>query len=386
MYQRRRRVQGRMESEVYADFFFLSSTGEDMRRVRADNLRVLVLTERMSGMMGAVVPSSDVAQTRTKIVKWLREFGLESGTASIVLVTDAEEAVSDLVAGASGEFSFQVRKAAPQDHEANGLAERALRNLREALQTLRADLNQEQLDVCFNVTGFSIPLLYLCGSLNGFSKAHGSDFAPCDVAVGRHTPKRPPALFGASVLAELPQSVRDLAPNMSRYVEAAFLRPVLSSQAIKVFAFVRIEGRVELKFFQAQSVKLCVPLTQRIDLLEGIVGALGSGPRKAPPAEPRETLEPPVSLEPPASGPPASWVRDHGATVGGKACSNRQEGKKAGRSHNASCCRRYAVWLSAACCRRYAVWLRETLSAESVGIQQDGQGSSRPQQQAAGGV
>ena len=123
-------------------------------------------------------------QTRTQMVKCLREFGLESGSTSIVLVTDAEEAVSDLVAGASAEFSFQVRKAAPQDHEANGSAERAVRKLREGLQTLRSDLNQENLDISFSHDEFSAALLYLCASFNRFSRAHGSDLAPCDVAVG----------------------------------------------------------------------------------------------------------------------------------------------------------------------------------------------------------
>ena len=65
-------------------------------------------------MIGAVIVSSHVAQTRTETVKWLREFGLESGSTSVVLVTDAEESVSDLVAGASPEFAFQVRKAPPR--------------------------------------------------------------------------------------------------------------------------------------------------------------------------------------------------------------------------------------------------------------------------------
>ena len=79
-------------------------------------------------------------------------------------------------------------------------------------------------------------LLYLCGSLNRFSKAHGSELAPCDVVLGRHTPKGSFTLLGATILAELPQSVRDLAPNMSRFVEAAFMHPVLSSQAIRVWS------------------------------------------------------------------------------------------------------------------------------------------------------
>ena len=108
VFQHRRRVDGRLESEVCADFFFLSATRETQRSIRADNIRVLVLTERMSAMIGAVVTSGDLVKTRTELVQWLREFGLESGRCSISLVTDSEDAVSDLVAVASEEFVFRV--------------------------------------------------------------------------------------------------------------------------------------------------------------------------------------------------------------------------------------------------------------------------------------
>ena len=227
MYQHRRRKDGRLESEVVADFFFLSSTGEEPRAVRADNLRVLVMVERMSGMIGAIVTSDNVVENRTLVVKWLREFGLQSGTCSIPMITDAEGAVSDLIAGASEEFAFQVRKAEPQNHESVGVAERGVRKVKESLQTLRSDLNQEGVDLCFNHVGFAAALTYLCGSLNRFSKAPGSELAPCDMPLRRPTPKGPFTLFGATVLAELPQSVRDLAPNLPRFTEGAFLYPIV---------------------------------------------------------------------------------------------------------------------------------------------------------------
>ena len=169
--------------------------------------------------------------------------------------------------------------------------------------------------------------------MNRFSRAHGSDLAPWDVAVGRPSPKGPHTMIGATVLAELPLSVRELAPNVSRFVEAAFLHPVLSSQAIKVSGLVRIEGKLELKVFNAQSVKLCVPLTWKLDLLEGILQTFGgdSGPRQPGASEPREVLEPPVSVHPPSSGPPVAWIREHGPTDGCCACRNVMDGKKAGR-------------------------------------------------------
>ena len=148
VHQHRKRDKGRLESEVVADFFFLTTTGEDLRSERLVNyLKVLVLVERMSSMIGAVVVSSNVVQTRSGIVAWLKEFGLTSGACSVRLVTDAEGAVADLVGTSSGAFSFQVKRAEPQNHEAVGSAERGVRRLKESLQTLRSDLNVEGLDV-----------------------------------------------------------------------------------------------------------------------------------------------------------------------------------------------------------------------------------------------
>ena len=67
-------------------------------------------------------------------------------------------------------------------------------------------------------------------------------------------------------------------------------------------------------------MKICLPLAWKLELLAGILALLGSGPRDAVVAEARDVLEPPVSLRPPVSGPPASWIRDHGSTPKCKAC------------------------------------------------------------------
>ncbi|CAE7234113.1 gcy-14, partial [Symbiodinium microadriaticum] len=130
-------------ASVVADFFFLSFTGEERVSVRRDNLRVLILVERMSSMVGAVLTTESVIRARHEIIMWLREFGLVSGSTSVLLSTDSESAVSDLVGTAASEFTFSVRKAGPQQHEAVGAAERAVRKVKEALQTLRSDLNAE---------------------------------------------------------------------------------------------------------------------------------------------------------------------------------------------------------------------------------------------------
>ena len=297
-------------------------------------------------MIGAVVVSSNVMQTRSGIVAWLKEFGLTSGACSVRLVTDAEGAVADLVGTSSGAFSFQVKRAEPQNHEAVGSAERGVRRLKESLQTLRSDLNVEGLDVCFTPGGLGCALTYLCFSLNKYGKAHGSDLAPCDFVLGRPSPKGAFTLFGATVLAELPQSVRSLAPNLPRFVESCSLRPVFESMAIKVRALIRIEGELVLKTFSATSVKLCVPLSWKLDLLEGVLNTLGGGPGPTLPNEERVALEPPVSTQVPSSGPPAEFFRNHGYTAGCTACSNLELGKRGSRVHSQACRRRYALWLS----------------------------------------
>ncbi|CAE7669829.1 unnamed protein product [Symbiodinium sp. CCMP2592] len=328
-------------------------------RGQIGQFRVLVMVERMSSMIGAIVTSDNLVSSRTDIVRWLREFGLESGTCSILMLTDAEEAVSDLVAGASDEFVFQVRKAGPQCHESIGVAERGVRRIKESLQTLRSDLNHEGLDICFNHIGFSAALTYLCGSLNRFSKAHGSDLAPCDMPLQRPTPKGAFTLFGATVLAELPQSIKNLGPNLPRFTEAAFLYPVLGSQAIRVAALIRLEGRLELKVFNAKSVKVTVPLTWRLELVEGVIAPIGGGPRIPPVLEHREVLDPPVSVRGPASGPPVEWLRRHGYTARCPACSNLQAGRRAGQKHGR------------ACQQRYAHWLRESVAGDGAAVAED---------------
>ena len=71
VYQHRRRVRGKLESEIFAVFLFLSTTGESRADATTLSHRVLVLTEHMTNMIGAVIVSSNVAQTRAEILKWL---------------------------------------------------------------------------------------------------------------------------------------------------------------------------------------------------------------------------------------------------------------------------------------------------------------------------
>ena len=98
-------------------------------------------TELSSGCIGYVVVENDVSKVRTQICRWLEHFGLTSTTTGVILHTDAERAVAELVGKSSERYTFNVRRANPQQHQSVGAAERAVRRLKESLSVLRADLN-----------------------------------------------------------------------------------------------------------------------------------------------------------------------------------------------------------------------------------------------------
>ena len=114
---------------------------------------------------------------KNQICKWLDHFGLASSTSSVVLHTDAERAVSELVGTSSDKYTFLVRRARPQQHQSNGGAERAVRRLKESLAVLRAEMNQGGADVCFTERGLHDVVTYIALSHNHFSKAPGTDFS-----------------------------------------------------------------------------------------------------------------------------------------------------------------------------------------------------------------
>ena len=127
-----------------------------------------MLTELSSGCIGCVVVESDVSKVRTQICRWLEHFGLTSTTTGVILHTDAERAVAELVGKSSERYTFNVRRANPQQHQSEGAAERAVRRLKESLSVLRADLNSGGADVTFNESGLTDALTYIGLTLQSF--------------------------------------------------------------------------------------------------------------------------------------------------------------------------------------------------------------------------
>jgi len=153
-------------------------------------------------------------------------FGLKSSITGILLHTDSEVAVGSLVSNASPNYHFQVRRSAPQGHQSTGGVEQSIRRFREALNILRIDLNDQGWDVKLDDDSTCIDMLdFLSLTHCHFAHVRGWDMSPIEVSAGRRFTRPFCSNFGSTIMAELPDSVREQAPNESRNVEAAFLHP-----------------------------------------------------------------------------------------------------------------------------------------------------------------
>ena len=77
--------------------------------------------------------------------------------------------------------------------------------------------------------GLSDVVTYIALSHKHFSKAHGSDLSPLEYSTQRRLSKPSFAMFGQTVLAELPSSMRAQSPNETRSIEAAFVHSGLDT-------------------------------------------------------------------------------------------------------------------------------------------------------------
>ena len=260
VFKHRRRGLQNIEVEVQADFAFITKNGEvDEEDSRFRNMKVLVLTELLSGCVGFVIVSENVQQVNSDIEKWLDSFGLSSSMTSVILHTDDEKAVGDLVIKSTRKYLFQVRRAAPQQHHSIGAAERAVRKLKESLAVLRADLNKHGVDIRYSYTGLRDVVTYLALMNNHFGRAGGTDLSPLETSAGRSLSKPTVSLFGSLVIAEIPDSIRQYSPNETRSIEAAFVHPGLGTGSA-VEGFLRVDGRMELRRFYARNIRTVSPL------------------------------------------------------------------------------------------------------------------------------
>ena len=248
VFQHRRDKGDRKEVSIQADFAFLNTTGEIVADELPGSVKILVLTEMMSRCIGYVVVGEDVEAARRQIVVWLQHFGLTSKAVSIDVHTDSERAVGEIIGNSTGRYTFSIRRAAPQQHRSVGAAERTVRELKESFSVLRADLNAQGLDVMFSHKNLVDVLTYLALCNNHFSTSRGSDRSPLEMVSERKLSKPVCTLFGAQVLAEIPDSIRQHSPLSTRNVECTFIHMGLERGPV-VQGFIRVDGKAELDAF-----------------------------------------------------------------------------------------------------------------------------------------
>ena len=187
-----------------------------------------------------------------------------------------------------------------------------------ALSILRIDLNDQGRDVNLeNDASCSDVLDYLSLTHCHFAHVRGWDMSPIEVSAGRRFTRPFCSSFGSTVLAELPDSIKELAPNESRSIEASFLHPGFTSGAY-VQGNVRINGNVETKRFIAKNARGIEPLGWKAEPCGSFLRVF-AGPRRVD-GEPQGPAVVPPSLNAPATGPPSTWIREHGPTENCLAC------------------------------------------------------------------
>ena len=257
-FKRRRRAGDPIESEIQADFGFISQHGEVSESESPGAIKVFVMPEVVSNSIAYVVVGEDTSKVRSQITKWLLHFGLESERMSIILHTDSEQAVRNLVTSSSSRFSFQVRKSGNQQHQSIGGAERGVRRIKESLAILRADLMEHGWDVRMSSENLGEGLTYLALMHNHFRRSREMDMIALEMISGRRLSKPATALFGSTVLAEIPTSLKKCVPNETRSIEASFLHPGVDHGPV-VQGALRIDDDLQLVQFCARNVRTITP-------------------------------------------------------------------------------------------------------------------------------
>lgn len=176
---------------------------------------------------------------------------------------------------------------------------------------VRADINTGGWDIKFDYENLQEALIYVGLMHNHFGKSRESDFSPLELIAGRRLSKPTSALFGSTVLAEIPSSLQKDCPNETRQIECAYLHPGIDHGPI-VQGKMRIDGQRYLARFSARNVRQITPISWKADLCDSFLNKFDfdGGPDDLaiePPRDPKGIVgdEPqddlPVPLEPPKS-------------------------------------------------------------------------------------
>ena len=310
--------------EIQVDFFFLGSV--------SSKHKFIVMRQVLTGLLGATAVTPNLQVTAQHIRQILAEFGVTgSDGPPIDIRTDAATDVGELLRRSAINREFTVSRAGPQEHNVVGSAERGVREIKEAISVVRLELAKHQLDVVDSMVGWD----GICRYVVAMHNLHGKKFGKTPREMLRESPASSEnpvsAMFCSQVLAETPESV----PSIGRFVTAAYLWPVRNSFAHFVVAMIENE----LKYFQAKSLKLVLPLVFPPDLIQRFVVSTEGVPRMIEDKSPVEVVPSDFMKLPGRVPPPKSWVDAEGKTPGCKACDSGK-GK-----HSVACHTRYSKWL-----------------------------------------
>ena len=349
--QHRRKKQDDSGSviELHSDFFFI------------EGFKFLIVAELSSHMIGCMIVSSSTDHNRKNLSAWLHELGCLGGDPAGVLhvFTDSEKAVGSLFKDAKLEKGIKVIRASPQSPETNGLAERAVRHVKETFVALRTDLRTSAgLDILMEPKALHEVCMYVAHMHNVHVGVHGTAKSAREFLEGRRQQTPTTSLFGSIVLCELPDAIRkDRTMELPRFAEGAYLRPEFGSKAS--VCIVQVDG--ELRRINPKTIKLVLPLRWEFHLIRGFVERFETDEKDVLVDRDARQLEDDVkrvrvSAQPPdvdpvcpKSGPPKSWFDETGEyTEGCNACKALELGlSRMGKSHSSRCCQRYVDWLKA---------------------------------------
>ena len=156
--------------ELQADFCFINLvTGTFVKdQPSAPNMKVLVLTEMSTRMLGCALVGTSADHTSKWIRYWMNAFGLTTAGSAVLLRTDSETAVSALIRRANLGIRVVTQRAPPQGHESAGGVERAVRSLKELFSTVRLDLRAQGYDIKRSPRAFARVDLLCCDAQSSF--------------------------------------------------------------------------------------------------------------------------------------------------------------------------------------------------------------------------
>ena len=77
-------------------------------------------------------------------------------------------------------------------------------------------------------------MTYLSLMNNHFGRVGGTNLSPLETSAGRSLSKPVVSLFGSTVIAEIPDSLRAYSPNETRSIEACYIHPGLGTGAVSL--------------------------------------------------------------------------------------------------------------------------------------------------------